>query len=352
MIILFVGFITLLVILQGGWSARMEALRKPAIHSTPSPLPFPNGKGLSPLAKLKPLSDSQLLSFSKDGHLRIDGLFNKDFLSNQLLPQVISALKDRELQALRHQIKIVLGRTDVDKMTMDQCKKVLTSSSVDTNAFPFLQLFQLWRIYEAAQKVACSMDLAKIACQLLDVPAVRLYQDSLFVKRPGDGATCWHSDLNMAPFDTNDFLTCWIPLVSVPAVEDGGTGLSFASASHRDFALSYWYDARSAELDGRYALHDSDAFKVGDATFHHGWCLHSTLPNTSKQTRYAYSVSFVADQTCLLQKDGHVRRPDDEDTQVHGMKLCSFILTHIMFSFYILFCRAMRSGLRRWDGAT
>ena len=37
----------------------------------------------------------------------------------------------------------------------------------------------------------------------------------------------------MAPFDTNDFVTCWIPLQIVPAQEDGGSGLSFASGSHR-----------------------------------------------------------------------------------------------------------------------
>ena len=48
------------------------------------------------------------------------------------------------------------------------------------------------------------------------VPAVRLYQDALFVKRPGDGETQWHSDLNTAPFDTNDFVTCWLPLHPVP----------------------------------------------------------------------------------------------------------------------------------------
>lgn len=37
-------------------------------------------------------------------------------------------------------------------------------------------------------------------------------QDSMFLKRPGDGDTRWHSDLHMAPFDTNHMVTCWIPL--------------------------------------------------------------------------------------------------------------------------------------------
>ena len=67
----------------------------------------------------------------------------------------------------------------------------------------------------------------------LGTKSVRLYQDALFVKRSGDGPTRWHSDLNMAPFDTNDFVTCWIPLQKVPGQAEGGSGLSFASGSHR-----------------------------------------------------------------------------------------------------------------------
>ena len=32
------------------------------------------------------------------------------------------------------------------------------------------------------------------------------------MKRQGDGPTHWHSDLGMAPLDTNDFVTMWLPL--------------------------------------------------------------------------------------------------------------------------------------------
>lgn len=60
---------------------------------------------------------------------------------------------------------------------------------------------------------------------------VRLYQDSTFCKRPGDGPTRWHSDLNMAPLDCNDFVTAWIPVEAVPARKDGGSPLVFASRS-------------------------------------------------------------------------------------------------------------------------
>ena len=154
-----------------------------------------------------------------------------------------------------------------------------------------------------------------VAAKLLGVNAVRLYQDSLYVKRPGDGPTAWHSDLTDAPFDTNDMITCWIPLQPVPSQEDGGSALSFASGSHRDFALPYWSDPLETDLSERYEdrLVDYGSFDVGDCSWHHGWTLHSAPENNLSETRLAYAISFIAEGTRLLQSEGHIRYPDNED---------------------------------------
>jgi ectoine hydroxylase-related dioxygenase (phytanoyl-CoA dioxygenase family) len=181
-----------------------------------------------------------------------------------------------------------------------------------------MQLFNLWRQVSEVQAVALNPELGKFAADLLGVPSVRLYQDSLFVKRSGDGPTMWHSDLNMAPFDSNDFVTCWIPLQKVPPQEEGGSSLVFASASHRDFALSYWSDPTSTDLSDRYATMQYDEWEVGDCTWHHGWTLHCAPGNDLPAARYALSISFVADETALLNDEGHIRYPDDEDMQSYS----------------------------------
>ena len=94
---------------------------------------------------------------------------------------------------------------------------------------------------------------------------MRLYQDSTFCKRPGDGPTRWHSDLNMAPLDCNDFVTAWIPLEAVPSRKRGGSPLVFASGSHRDFALNHWQDARlRRDLTGRYPKRDHAPLSAGE----------------------------------------------------------------------------------------
>ena len=74
---------------------------------------------------------------------------------------------------------------------------------------PFLQYFNVNQYNDAAADLARSPTLCGAAASLLGCTALRLYQDSIFEKRPGDEATNWHSDLHTAPFDTNDMITAW-----------------------------------------------------------------------------------------------------------------------------------------------
>lgn len=52
------------------------------------------------------------------------------------------------------------------------------------------------------------------------------------MKQPGYAETNWHSDLRMTPFDTNAYVTAWIPLRAIAAGSQD-SGLQFASGSHR-----------------------------------------------------------------------------------------------------------------------
>lgn len=123
----------------------------------------------------------------------------------------------------------------------------------------------------------------------------------------------------MAPFDTNDLLTCWIPLEAVPAVDEGGSSLLFATGSHRDFALPYWYEIDGKDLEGRYPIASCGPFEVGDCSFHHGWTLHSAPANGLPTTRYAYAVTYVKDGVTTLSRDeDQVRFPDVEDVQSYN----------------------------------
>ena len=227
--------------------------------------------------------------------------------------------------------------------SVDQCKSILSQQQkkntpasnehTDEIQIPFLQHFNTWKKCPSVSKLVTSPYLSNMASQLLDIPRIRLYQDSLFHKRSSDGATPWHSDARMTPFDTSHMITFWIPLDDIPPVEDGGTGLWFVDKSHVDFALPFWnpipkcdddadVDAGSGvsnndeddiygRLEERYGGEDSIQhhmpIDIGDFTAHAGWTLHSANggpamtdddPNNDDSSsrvrdRYALAVTYV-----------------------------------------------------------
>lgn len=259
------------------------------------------------------VTDKDVIAFMRDGHIVTRGLIDPSVIREEVQPGIMELYNANSLTAWKHKLRVHLNIVSPPpEITVEDCERML--KDVDSEDIPFLQLFNLWYQSDAARTLALSPDLGRVAAELLGVDGVRLYQDTLFVKRSGDGPTRWHSDLNMAPFDSNDFVTCWIPLQDVPVQEDGGSGLTFASGSHRDFALPYWSDPVETDLSERYAVvTDYGGFEVGDCSWHHGWCLHSAPDNTRPETRYAYAVSFVADGARLLNSEGHIRYPDNED---------------------------------------
>ena len=284
---------------------------------------------------------------------------------------VRAAFEKEKLSALRQKIRVMLGQEAYnDCQTIEECEEVM-DEYIDQDMVPFLQTFNGWRKYQDVRQLVLAKRFARVAAQLLNVsdggaggreggkaegssclcfflyrgtdypspsfppslllcftrphphtqvPRVRLYQESTFLKRSGDGPTLWHSDLNMAPFHTNDAVTLWLPLTPIAPEEEGGTGLLFASKSHRDFALSFWEDAKGGgrrDLEGRYELKSYGRMEVGDGSWHHGWCLHSSGPNDEDEDRVAVSLCFVADGVEMLNvgEEGKGRAPNDEDEE-------------------------------------
>jgi len=235
---------------------------------------------------------------------------------------------DRMHDAYEQKVRVLLGDDVLQELhrhsTASRKRRLhLLREALDRlpgGSIPFLQVFNLWRTDVAVLNLLRSAAVAGSAAQLLGAKRgdrLRLYQDSLFVKRVGDGPTHWHSDLAMAPLDTNAFVTAWIPLQPVPPPNKGGSALVFAGGSHRDVALPFWHgDPRVCEdLSGRgYTEHEPEAMAVGDVTFHHGWTLHFAPPNTGPTPRRALTASYFLDGALRL---GGSARQNDEDIESH-----------------------------------
>ena len=212
-------------------SAFLLAIQKSYCHR------FMNCHATNPiLTEPATISTEKILRFERLGHVKFENFIENLYLKQFLIPSVDKLLKKHLLSAYQHHVEVILG-IDAKAMTLQQCQDQL--QHVNKDQIPFQQIFHLWKQSTEIKRLACSTTLGEIAALLLGVNAVRLYQDSVFVKPPGYGDTRWHSDLHMAPFDSNNMITCWIPLTEIPSIKQGGTGLQYASKSHKDFSLLF-----------------------------------------------------------------------------------------------------------------
>ncbi len=191
----------------------------------------------------------------------------------------------------------------------------------DTYGKAFIQMFNLWRRNEVSRAFVFSRRFARVAAELLGVPAVRLYHDQALFKEPGGGATPWHQDQFYWPLATNRTITLWMPLV--PVTPDMGL-MEFASGSQRqgslgDFAIG---DESQRAFEQRVTEEQlprvpSPALAPGDASFHAGWTLHRAAPNTTDTLREAMTIIYYPDGTQVGPLD-HPNRRFDRDAWLRG----------------------------------
>ena len=236
-----------------------------------------------------------------------------------------------QLKAWRQKVEVAAGLEASKRChSLEDCKRELEQIGVASDRLPFLQYFNTWRTLPCVYDMA--LDLAETAAILLDVPSVRLYQDSLFMKRSVDGPTPWHTDARMAPFDTSSLVTLWIPLQDIAR---HGSALQFVSKSHADFALPFWNPFPSASssdngketnpwdhLDARYQQNEIINYmplSKGDLTAHSGWTLHcaDSQPTYGKEGANP-SAAAGADRLALAISYVDARAPVRENVLTDG----------------------------------
>jgi hypothetical protein len=267
-------------------------------------VPSASTTGAHPLIECPQRAGSDmLLQFARKGHAALRGLLPPDEV-RALAAAVQDAFDTHGLDAYRQALGALLSPEAAAAVsTPEEAQEVLDTKRIHV---PFLQLFNLHTSVPDVERIAKSSNLGRIAAELLGVDAVRLYQDSAFWKRSGDGPTPWHTDLKMAPIDTNDFVTFFIPLRALPGGRHAPS-LRFASGSHRDVAASYWFNVRANEamdLSSRYSEESHGALALGDATAHHGWTLHASpaVPAESRG-RMALTISYVSTSARVLPRN-------------------------------------------------
>ena len=233
------------------------------------------------------------LDYARNGHTVLRSYLDPARL-RIIRKDIMTHVNHRMLDAWRQKLEVASDSPKLAQSchTIQDCQEALDRIGVPPDNLPFLQFFNTWHSLESVKTM--THELGQTASVLLDVPCVRLYQDSVFWKRAGDGPTPWHTDARMAPFDTSHMLTFWISLEEV--VED--TGLIFCSKSHSDFALPFWNNFEGPEyqrLDERYRNSSVNYMPLclGDVTVHSGWTLHCANGNAELKDRVTLAISYV-----------------------------------------------------------
>ncbi len=131
-------------------------------------------------------------------------------------------------------------------------------------------------------------------------PDILLYNVTYIVKEPGSKASVsWHQDLTYWGLSHDDQVSMWLALS--PAAAESGC-MRMVPGSHVRGRLDHetTQDESNVLFQGQTVrgVSEGDAvmchLQPGQASFHHGWTLHASMPNQSNDRRIGLNVQYLA----------------------------------------------------------
>lgn len=235
-----------------------------------------------------------------------------------LSPDAIEAFRTNGfvyLPAVAAPEEVAAYRLHIERVVREFVERQDDQQRLESYGRLFTQVTNLWRLSDEVRRFVFAQRFARIAADLMGVKGVRLYHDQALFKPAAGKGTPWHQDQFYWPLDTNDTITMWMPLRDL--TREMGT-MRFASGTQREGPLVPMAISEEADriLDRIVADRglSVESFDVGagDATFHYGWTLHSTHPNSASAPRNVMTVIYYADGARILEPDNDYRRVDME----------------------------------------
>ncbi len=226
------------------------------------------------------ITSGQVESFLRDGHIKLSRVFTPE-----------------EIEAYRHHLGRVVDDNSGEGHAMEQ--KVAGAGK----NWKFVN--NLWTLDEAARRFVLSRRLGRIAADLMQVEAVRLFRDQSYFKGPDGANTPWHQDAYFMPLDSEKILTMWIPLTDITPdlapmnYVTGSNRAGYMGTSNGDDASMDRFEDEVRRKG--FEVFNYGAFDVGDVAVHSAWTLHSSRTNTSPRMREAMVIVYFADGARLAE---------------------------------------------------
>ncbi len=243
---------------------------------------------LPPLDRIHPISEATQIAYREQGYVHLREVCSP----YELLPYA-DAIRDA---------------------CMSHAGSLAPLEDRDTYGKAFIQVTNLWQRDHGVAKFVLAKRFARIAAELMGVPAVRLYHDQALFKEPGGGHTPWHQDQYYWPLDGAKTITMWMPLASIQA---DMMAMKFAVASHLDGPVTMLDISDSSErffahhiAEHRLTMHQIQEMTMGDATFHDGWTIHGAPGNLTDRRRDVMTVIYYEDGAAISEPQNDARKND------------------------------------------
>ena len=147
------------------------------------------------------------------------------------------------------------------------------------------------------------------AVEALIGPDILLYNTTFVIKEAGsDAHVSWHQDLTYWGLDSDAQVSAWIALTEV--TEANGC-MYMIPGSHKEGMREHCTtnDKNNVLLNGQTIRNVDESkstpvlLRPGQASLHHGWTMHTSMPNRSGDRRIGLNIQYLATSVKQLQSD-------------------------------------------------
>ncbi|MEM7257526.1 MAG: phytanoyl-CoA dioxygenase family protein [Pseudomonadota bacterium] len=169
-------------------------------------------------------------------------------------------------------------------------------------------LYKLHTFMQSPLQLATAPALLDVVEQLIG-PDILLYNTTFVIKEPNsESHVSWHQDLTYWGLSSDAQVSAWIALS--PATQLSGC-MHMIPGSHHHGQRQHitTTDSNNVLLNGQTVpgVDSSNAKALellpGQASLHHGWTLHTSMPNRSDDRRIGLNIQYIATDVKQLKSD-------------------------------------------------
>jgi len=163
-------------------------------------------------------------------------------------------------------------------------------------------------ILKSAYELATHQNILDIVEKAIG-PNILLHNTTYIIKEPQTPAfVSWHQDLTYWGFSHDDQISVWLALSNA----DGVSGAMYMiPKSHLEGKKEHKTinDENNVLFQNQWVEKFDEnnktlcSLKPGEASFHHGWTIHSSMPNKSNDRRIGFNIQYIATHVKQIKND-------------------------------------------------